>query len=206
MSIHLFCLFHSCSVSLLSFLFFLIFDPFPRLPSSLYSLPVSHITQGRSSGEVVFAAGAIQTAAGFIWKFNTSLLWNPSRLFLWSHREDECWEAEGWLLVWESSCLYVDINTTGKWDPCQTDFNMNKPFNTCPNCWDYVWQWSQVEGHVALLQPSTHRHRHFFSWGKAEPSSFGIRMDWTPPADVLEDPPHNRTLFHGLKKPVCIFY
>lgn len=66
-------------------------------------------------------------------KLKTTLLWNPSCLFLWSQHEDRWWgegaDVDSWVSGWEW-CHSVYLNTPGSWYPRQTDFNVNKPSNS----------------------------------------------------------------------------
>ncbi len=101
----------------------------------------------------------------------------------------------------------------------QTSTQISPPSHPS-NCWDYVWQWRRVRGHVPVLQlNSTHTHTHthtqkhphtsttFFSSRKAEPCSFGIqdgiRMDWsTACRHVLRGPKCNIQGWNHVKQHV----
>lgn len=78
-----------------------------------------------------------------------------------------------------------------------------------PNRWDYVWQWGQVKQCFSPTHTRTTNSTStsFFSWGKSELNSFGIRMDWSHPADVLEDPPRNTQGWNRVRhKSISIYF
>lgn len=154
-----FSLCHSHSISLLFLPFFLMLGTFCSLPLCLlYSLSVSHIPF-KDDLQVKSRLRRERSRQCHVLSGNSTRLYFeihhvPScgltiRTHVGGGLKAGCWSGNHHVFMSTLILLANGIHVR------QILTRISPPTHP-PNCWDYVWQWRQVGGPVAILQPNTH--------------------------------------------------